>query len=166
METMALDDPIGDIYYKTTDTNDKVSLHYFEFAIDDSHLQLVSSSIDSSPDWIGWEINILPNLRPLKVTCVSGLPFLNGWADRTINMSDFIVPKKDQSDDKIKLVELTICSASYTNISSSPTKYHKPQYNALFRSIRKANSDFIDYLKRWPPSPKEIKNHHDKSHPI
>ena len=37
-EVMTLDDPIGDIYYKTTDSNGKVSLHYFEFAIDDSHL--------------------------------------------------------------------------------------------------------------------------------
>ena len=78
-------------------------------------------------------------------------------------MIDFIVPKKDQSDDKIKLVELTICSANYTNISSNPTKYHKPQYNTLFRSIRKANSDFIEYLvQRWPPSPEEIKNHDDR----
>ena len=41
---MALDDPIGHIYYKTTDSNDKVSLHYFDFAIDDSHLHLISSS--------------------------------------------------------------------------------------------------------------------------
>ena len=78
-EVMTLDDPIGDIYYKTTDSNDKVSLHYFEFAIDDSHLHLISSSNDNSPDWIGWENDILPNLRPLKVTCVSGPPFLNGW---------------------------------------------------------------------------------------
>ena len=118
------------------------------------------------PDWIGWENDILPNLRPLKVTCVSGLPFLNGWADRTINTIGFIVPKKDQSDDKNTLVELTMCSANYTNISASPTKYCKPQYNTLFRSIRKANSDFIDYLKRWPPSSEEIKNHHDKPPPI
>ena len=104
---MTLDGPIGDIYYKTTDSNDKVSLHYFELAIDVSHLHLISSSSDNSPDWIGWENVILPNLRPLKVTCVSGLPFLNGWADRAINMIDFIVPKKDQSCDKNKLVELT-----------------------------------------------------------
>ena len=107
-EVTTLDDPIGDIYYKTTDSNYKVSLHYFEFAIDDSHLHLISSSSDNSPDWIGWEDSIPPNLRPLKVTCVSGLPFLNGWADRTINMIDFIVPKKDQSDDKNKLVELAM----------------------------------------------------------
>ena len=165
-EVMTLDDPIGDIYYKTTDNNNKVSLHYFEFAIDDSHLRLVSSSSANSPDWLEWETNILPNLRPLKVTCISGLPFLNGWADRTLNMIDFIVPKKDQSDDKIKLVELTICSANYTNISSNPTKYHKPQYNTLFRSIRKANSDFIEYLQRWPPSPEEIKNHDDRPPPV
>ena len=85
---------IGDISYKTADNNNKVSLHYFEFAIDDSHLQLVSSSSDNSPDWIGWEVNILHNLRPLKVTCISGLPFLNGWADRVITMIDFVVPKK------------------------------------------------------------------------
>ena len=52
-EVMTLDDPIGDIYHKTTDSNDKVSLHYFEFAIDDSHLHLISSSNDNSPDWIG-----------------------------------------------------------------------------------------------------------------
>jgi hypothetical protein len=88
-----LDDPTGDIYYKTTDSNDRVSLHYFEFAIDDSHLNLISPSNDNSPDWIGWENDILPNLRPLNVTCVSGLPFLHGWADRTINMIDFIVLK-------------------------------------------------------------------------
>ena len=81
MEAMTLDDPIGDIYYKTTDTNNKMSLHYFEFAIDDSHLQLVSSSSDNSPDWIGWKVNILLNLRPLKVTCISDQPLLNGWAD-------------------------------------------------------------------------------------
>ena len=132
-EVMTLDDPIGDIYYKTTGSDDKVSLRYFEFAIDDSHLHLISSSNDNSPDWIGWENDILPNLRPLKVTCVSGLPYLNGWADRTINMIDFIVPKKVQSDDKNTLVELTMCSVNYTNISASPTKYYKPQYNTLFR---------------------------------
>ena len=164
-EVMTLDDPIGDIYYKTTDSNDKVSLHYFEFAIDDSHLHLISSSNDNSPDWIGWGNDISPNLRPLKVTCVSGLPFLNGWADRTINMIDFIVPKKVQSDDKNTLVELTVCSANYTNISASPTKYFKPQYNTLFRRIGKANSDFIDCLERRPPSPEEIKTHHDKPPP-
>ena len=61
-EVMAQNDPIGDIYYKTTDSNDRVSLHYFEFAIDDSHLQLISSSNDNSPDWIGWETDNLPNL--------------------------------------------------------------------------------------------------------
>jgi hypothetical protein len=81
-------------------------------------------------------------------------------------MIDFIIPKKVQSDDKNTLVELTVCSANYTNISASPTKYYKPQYNTLFRSIRKANSDFIEYLKRWPPSTEEIKNHHDKPPPI
>ena len=162
MEVVTLDDPIGDIYYKTIDNDNKVSLHYFEIAIDDSHLQLVSSSSANSPGWLDGKTNILPNLRPLKVTCASVLPFLNGWSDRTLNVIDFIVPKNDQSGDKNKLVELIICSTNYTNISSNPTKYHKPQYNALFRSIRKANSDFIDYLKRWPPSSEEIKNHRDK----
>ena len=38
-EVMTLDDPIGDIYYKTTDNNNKISLHYFEFAIDWCHHQ-------------------------------------------------------------------------------------------------------------------------------
>ena len=61
-----------------------------------------------------------------------------------MNMIDFIVPKRVQSDDKNTLVELTVCSANYTNISVSPTKYFNPQYNTLFRSIRKANSNFID----------------------
>ena len=83
-----------------------------------------------------------------------------------MNMIDFIVPKKVQSDVKNQLVELTMCSANYTNISASPTKYHKPQYNTLFRSLRKANSDFIDYLKRWPSSSEEIKSHHDKPPPF
>ena len=61
-----------------------------------------------------------------------------------------------------------MCSANYTDISASAssTKYHKPQYTTLFRSIRKANSDFIDYLKKWPPSSQEIKNHHGKPPPI
>lgn len=63
-------------------------------------------------------------------------------------------------------VELTICSANYTSISSAPTEYHKPQYNTLFKSVRRANSKFIDYLKRWPPSPEEIKNHRGKPPPI
>ena len=71
---------------------------------------------------------------------------------------DFIVPKKVQSDDKNTLVELTMCSANCTNISASPTKCYKPQCNTLFRSIRKANSDFIDYLKRWPPSSEDLKS--------
>ena len=44
-EVMTLDDPIGYIYYKTTDNNDKVSLRHFEFAIEDSHLHLISSSM-------------------------------------------------------------------------------------------------------------------------
>ena len=154
---MTLDDPIGDIYYKTADSNDKVTLHYFEFAIDDSHLQLISSSNDNYPDWTGWENDISPNLKPLNLICVPDLPFLSGWADRTINTMDFIVPKRVQSDDKNTLVELIVCSANYTNTSASPTKYFKPQYNTLFRSIRKDDSDFIDYLKRWPPSPEEIK---------
>ena len=59
-----------------------------------------------------------------------------------------------------------MCSVNYTNIGASTTKHFKPQYNTLLRSIRKANSDFIDYLKRWPPSSEEIKNHHDKPPPI
>ena len=91
---MTLDDPIGDIYYKTTDSNDKVSLHYFEFAIDDSHLHLISSSNDSSPEWIGWVNDMSPNLGPVKITCVSALPFLNVWADRTINTIEFIIHNK------------------------------------------------------------------------
>ena len=132
---MAPDDPIGGIYYKTTDSNDKTSLHYFEFAIDDSHPHLISSSNDNYPDWIGRETDILSNLRPLKVTYVSGLPFLNGWADRTINMIDFIVPRKVQSDDKKQLVELAMYSVNYTNVSASPTKYRHPQYNTLFRNL-------------------------------
>ena len=66
-EVMALDDPIGDIYYNTTGSNDSVSLHYFEFAIDDSHLHSISSSNDNSPDWSGCETGILPNLRPLRL---------------------------------------------------------------------------------------------------
>ena len=81
-------------------------------------------------------------------------------------MIDFIVPKNDQSGDKIKLVELTVCSANCTNISASPTKCHNSQYRTLFRSSRKANSDFVDYLKRWTPSSEEIKNHRDKPLPI
>ena len=42
-----------------------------------------------------------------RVMADVGLPFLNGWADRTINMVDFIVPKKYQGGDKVKLVKLT-----------------------------------------------------------
>ena len=48
-------------------SNDNASLHYFEFAIDDSHLHLISSSNDNSSDWIGWGNDILSNLRPLKL---------------------------------------------------------------------------------------------------
>ena len=55
-EVITIDDPIGDNYYKFTDATDKLSL-YFKFALDESHLQLVSSSSENSPEWLNWETN-------------------------------------------------------------------------------------------------------------
>ena len=46
------------------------------------------------------------------------------------------------------------------------TKYAKFLKSYEKKHVKPPDSDFIDYLNRWPPSPKEIKNHHDKPPPI
>ena len=84
------------------------------------------------------------------------------WANTTINMIDFLVPTKNNTE---KLVEQTMCSTSYTNIRDNPTKYRKPQYNALFKSIRKANSELITYLNRLTPSEEGVAKHKAKENP-
>ena len=97
-EVVTLDDPIGDIYYKYNNEDDELSLHYFEFKPEELYLQLVSSSKDNTPDWTNWEINSLPHLRPLKVSCITGLLVLIGWANTTISMEDFLVPSPNNKE--------------------------------------------------------------------
>ena len=56
-EVVTIDDAIGDIYDRFTDATDKVSLHYFEFALDESHLQFVSSLVKIPQNgWIGKQL--------------------------------------------------------------------------------------------------------------
>ena len=158
------DDPVGDIYYKYVDKEGNITLYHY-IQVNETHLEIDSSSNDLSERWLEWRTSILPYLRALKVSCVSGLPVRIGWANAIISLADFLIPIKEERKMR-STVEQAIATSNYSNIRNKPTIRYKPLFNNLFRSIRKFNSKPLEQLENWPPSQGEIEKHGKKLGPV
>lgn len=149
---------IGDVYYSLKTKDDKQRLVYFEFE-SDSHTHLVKQSVDSD-EWGDWENEILPNLKPLNVSCVSGLPRIIGWRDSSFCPHTFFVKgmTNPNSSDPISL-EFAISGSSYFDMVSTNniSTYNKPKYNSVFKKIRKSGFSLLPSLSSWPISKYEMK---------
>ena len=152
--------PIGDIYYIITPLkNRKLSLLYFREEDD----TLVYDS-PSNHSWGDWETELLPNLRPLEVTCISGLPRVLGWADQVNGPNSFVVPNTPQNKQIVSTLETIISSKTYTKFESGAfetLRREKPEFGALNKKLRAINSRPLPFLDRWTPSEQEINKHND-----
>ena len=66
-----------DVYFVTTTFRNKKlipTMFHFELDSEGDILKFSSNSIASPEGWGNWELDILPNLRRLTVSCVSGFP--------------------------------------------------------------------------------------------
>ena len=151
---------IGDIYYIIPSTK-KAPKRLAYFTCEGN--ALIFSGFDSL-DWGPWEQDIVPNLRPLSVSCASGLPILIGWADLSLGNDSFRVPLG--SDPKAyKSIEQYISSVYYNallKITPPPTHRFKPLFGALNRALRKVGLVPLPALLIWTPSRGEIQAHQAK----
>ena len=124
VETICVNDPIGDIYFRSKGKNKRVELHHYEYDSDPTYIEHISSSNDS---WGDWENDIIPSLKPLNVSCISGFPRLIGWAECTFSPNHFLLPSRTPLK-RPCAIEMFIASGCYTSIGRklSGNKYHKP----------------------------------------
>ncbi len=147
----------GDVYFIIPPTKSQpMRLAYF--TNNDCVLQF--DSFDS-PDWGDWAKEILPNLRPLAVSCVSCHPIIIGWADTVLSNSSFIIP--NQSANANSDLESLICPVyAYLNKGLPPPSSPKPNFGQLNKRLRNLNAKPLYALERWTPSIAEIDKHNIK----
>ena len=142
---MALNNEIGDIYYVYQDQKENMTyLLYFEI-VENDQIKFICDSINE--DWGNWEIDILPNLRPLHVSAISGHPVIIGWANHSITNSNFYTPEECQKF--VKSVESSVSSAFYNKMKDN--RFQRPTFNTLFKQVRLSGVKPIAFLKNWIP---------------
>jgi exonuclease III len=154
---------IGDIYYIPTPAKGEVlNILYFEDR--EGILTYISNSRDS--DWGDWQTQILEQLRPLEVSCVSGHPRVLGWADQIITNNTFQFPVERGPKGLPKTIETTVANATYTLLNNlEVTKLNakmKPNLSALNRKLRHCHSKPLKALEMWQPTEQEKKIHDTK----
>ena len=142
---MALTNEIGDIYYVHHTIKFNITyLLYFE-VVEKDQIQFMCDSINA--DWGNWKVDILPNLRPLHVSAISGYPTIIGWANHSISNSNFYTPQECQKFEKS--VESSVSSSFYNKMKEN--KFQRPTFNTLFKQVRLLGAKPIVFLKNWIP---------------
>ena len=128
------------IYYfdKSRSPKDPKSWHLYWYHAADDGDSLFPQGWDKDPTgWPpDWRTSLLPNLRPLAVSIVSGIPRLLGWADEVLSPLNFTVPIP-----KPKTIE-SLVGVSYYSLLKLGTPYHtlpecpKPAFNNCNKLIR------------------------------
>ena len=171
-------DTIGDVYFVTTTfRNKKLTPTMFHFELDSEGdiLKFSSNSIASPEGWGNWELDILPNLRRLAVSCVSGFPRIVGWSDSTLSNETFF-PDTPGKKDSLS-IERTVSSAAYGLFEIAPKdsgiqhytgKAHILQTKTNFSSLNKkirhqhASAKPLPALSNWTPSTEDLEIHQNK----
>ena len=144
---------IGDIYYfdKGKKPKDLNSWHLYWFEVADDNTTLFIQGWNLDPGWPkDWRSSLLPNLRPLAVSTVSGSPRLIGWADDSLSTLNFTVPTP-----KPKSLELIICADYYylfklgSSTSMIPSSI-KPTFRNCNKLLRNLGSLPLPKLSDWP----------------
>ena len=150
---------VGDIYYITPASKQRdVSLIYFE-----QNENVLEYSGKSNPSWGDWKHEIMPNLRPLAVSCTSGLPRVLGWSDQNLNLHMFMPPS--QRGHGTSTIESMVASTQYSALNNgkpTPTQRIKPTFGILNQKTRYADSKPLHALLQWKPSREEHQVHNDK----
>jgi exonuclease III len=155
---------IGDIYYIPIPDKGELSIMYFEDR--EGILTYVSTSKNSN--WGDWQTQILPNLRPLEVSCVSGHPRVLGWADQIITNNTFQFPVERGPKETPKTIETVVASATYTLLNESQiiklkcNLKMKPNFSALNKKLRHCHSKPLKALEMWQPTEREKSIHNTK----
>jgi hypothetical protein len=149
----------GDIYYIRAQTKEKnMQLIHFKQKGD---ILVIDSLSDSS--WGDWQNDILPNLRPLQVTCISGYPRLLGWADFALGPDTFTLKG---GGPKGPSIEALIANRTHHLLKERlpiNTCRIKPDFSSLNKKIRHTSKKPMPYLSRWNPSIEELRVHATKS---
>ena len=143
------DGEVGDIYYMYTDDRSNRQMAFFDFSNDeeDSPITLVSTSEGGGHDWQGWEQNLVPNLEPLRVSTISGRPRPLGFADEMVGPDMFSLPKEDNYTPET--LEQSI--SKFFPLEDKYGTYYRPNFNSLFRKVRKIKYTKLPQLESWGP---------------
>jgi len=106
-----------------------------------------------------WRTSLLPNLRPLAVSVISGSPRLLGWSDETLTPLNFTAPTP-----KPKSIERTIGNQYYAllKLGTPPhalPEHPKPSFNNFNKQMRGLGKSPLAKLTDWPITDIDIRHH-------
>ena len=153
------DSPFGCVYYVIPPTK-RHSIRLARFELEDK--DLIFKEFDC-PEWGQWHLEILPHLRPLGVTSVTGTPRILGWRNSNITNESFYIPIGDQNG--FKSLEAIIASPFYfplLKIQPPPTLLFKPLWGGMNKAVRRVGARPLSALEIWLPSREETTTHINK----
>ena len=153
------DSPFGCVYYVIPPTK-RHSIRLARFELEDK--DLIFKEFDC-PEWGQWHLEILPHLRPLGVTSVTGTPRILGWRNSNITNESFYIPIGDQNG--FKSLEAIIASPFYfplLKIQPPPTLLFKPLWGGMNKAVRRVGARPLSALEIWLPSREETTTHTNK----
>jgi hypothetical protein len=160
-------DPVADVYYfdKTSQkgtTSEHWNLYWYGVADDGItlYLQGYNRSLDQgwAPDWI---TSILPSMRPISVTLLTGTPRMIGWSDEYISPATFIVPVSKKSRPTIEEIVgsgyyLPLHAGTHPNDIPDPIK---PCFSKLNKKLRRLGQKPLAALAAWPVTDTDVRHH-------
>ena len=114
------DNSIGDIYLIQYSKGEVENLLWFAPTEDNSYTLRFNGNAD--PSWGDWRTDIIPLLRPVNISAVSGYPVLIGWASEEVGLDQLLVPGSE------KTLEQTIAAGFYSN----PQKPHRKPHICFY----------------------------------
>ena len=150
--------PIGDIYYlaqKKTPTGMKQVISHFTWDPDSNSLNYNYSAMQGkpAPGWGNWEQNLLPELRQLDLSLLSGKPSVPRWADQVLSTNDFLIPRGRNKT--LTSLERVGAYAFYKDENGPALLKEgklKVKTNAAGARYRKSNTKLWHKLDRWKPT--------------